>query len=68
MKIEQHCMQLELNLNSNSIVDKWDANWWKKYCKFAHAYDVGKIIFKKKHIYEKTPFSSLWEWVKQISI
>jgi len=45
MKIEQHCMQLELNLSSNSIVDKWDANGWKKYWKFARAYDVGKITF-----------------------
>jgi len=42
-------MQLELNLNS--IEEKWDANWYKRFSKFASNYGVGKKTLKKKHIY-----------------
>jgi hypothetical protein len=45
--IEWHCMHLELNfnlvdLNSNSIQEKWDANWYRNYWKFSCDYGVEK--------------------------
>jgi hypothetical protein len=41
-----------IELNSNSIKDKWDANFLRMYSKSSCEYDIGK----KKHKYEKTPF------------
>ncbi len=39
-------MQLELNLNS--IEEKWDANWYKRFSKFACNYGIGKKTFEKE--------------------
>jgi len=30
------------NSNSNSIKEKWDTNWWRRYGKFIYEYGVGK--------------------------
>jgi len=63
--IEWHCMQLELNWNTldsysiklslNLIEEKWDANWSKKYWKFAchffsiiHDYGVKRKTLKRQ--------------------
>jgi hypothetical protein len=29
---------MKIELNSNSIEEKWDANWWKSYCEFDCGY------------------------------
>jgi len=50
IKIIKHCsipFKIKQQLDSNSIVKKWDVNWWKKYWKFYHGYDVGKKKLKK---------------------
>jgi len=44
-------MQLELNLNS--IEEKWDANWYKRFSKFACNYGIGKKTFEKEKEKEK---------------
>jgi hypothetical protein len=36
-----------IELNSNSIEEKWDANWYKKVWKFTHDYALEKKF--KKH-------------------
>jgi hypothetical protein len=45
-------MQLELNLNS--IEEKWDANWYERFSKFACNYGMGKKTFKKEKKRKKT--------------
>jgi hypothetical protein len=69
--IEWHCMHLKLNfklvdLNSNSIEEKWDANWYRNYWKFSCYYGVGKKRPSEKKTNMK--FSSLFTcmWQKNI--
>jgi hypothetical protein len=52
--IEWHYMHLELNsdlveLNSYSIEKKSNANWWKRYRKFSHEYNVEKFQHQKNN-------------------
>jgi len=54
---EWNCMQLELNW----IKNKWDANWHKKYSKFAHNCGVEKKGFEKTHIQKDTFHLFLFE-------
>ncbi len=42
-------------LIKNSIKVKWDANWCKRYWKFACEHGVGKEMLKR-HSFEKTEF------------
>ncbi len=63
-------IEIELKLNSiefklvewniNSIKEKWDANWCKRYWNFAHDYGVKK--FKKKTQIQKYTFPFLFAW------
>ncbi len=42
---------IQFNNFSNSIEEKWDANWWRRYWKYACEYDLIKnnnFFFKKK--------------------
>jgi hypothetical protein len=50
MRIELNWIEFQFNklnqssteLNPNSIVKKWDANWWKMYWKSTCEYNVEK--------------------------
>jgi len=58
------------NLNSDSILEKWDANWCRGYWKFIHDYNVEKnyiYIYKYDTCSKKKPFhSSLLEnWLNR---
>jgi hypothetical protein len=33
---------MQLEFNSNSIKEKWDANWWRMYSKSSCEYVLGK--------------------------
>jgi hypothetical protein len=37
-------IEFKIELNSNWIKKKWDANWWRRYWKFACKHDVGKKL------------------------
>ncbi len=65
--IESNKWDYELiKLDSNSIEEKWNANWWRKYWKSAH--DGWKTQTLERHKFEKTLFHSSLEWAKQIII
>ncbi len=40
---------MQLELNSNSIKKKWDANWWESYWKSSHEYGVELFLTKNKN-------------------
>jgi hypothetical protein len=39
---------MQLGFNLNSIEEKWDANWYESFSKFACNYGVGKKTCQKK--------------------
>lgn len=47
-----------LKLDPNSIEEKWNTNWCKKYWKFAHYFIIHDYGVEKKNI-ENTPFHSI---------
>ncbi len=60
LRIETIKIYWIVKLNSNTLIGVWielkkrDANWWKRYGKSAHEYDVQKY-FKNTQI-QKKPF------------
>jgi hypothetical protein len=48
-------------LNSNSIKNKWDASWWRKYSKSSCDFGVGKENLKNTQI-QKDTFPWLFSW------
>ncbi len=56
-------------LNSNSIREKWDVNWWRRYGKCAHEYCVGFYFIFKTQMWKDTfPCLLPWEWAENIQI
>jgi hypothetical protein len=53
-----------IELNSNSIEEKWDANWWKSYCEFDCGYGVGKNKIKTQIQEDIIPCLFIWKWAK----
>jgi len=52
---------LRIELNSNWIKNKWDANWFLKKSKFARDCGVGKKGFENTHIQKDTFHIFLFE-------
>ncbi len=69
--IELNPISVELNWiqqDSNSIEEKWDAKWWKRYWKFTYEYGVGNFLLQKQIQKDTIPCLFTWKWAKHILI